>query len=169
MEIRKIPIENIKATEYNPRKDLQPGDTEYDNLKRSIETFGYAEPIIWNERTGNVVGGHQRLKILKAQGLKEVEVSVVDLSEEQEKAFNIALNKIGGDWDNEKLKALLSELKDSDIDIDLTGFDTFEIETLFTDYNQCEDLSGFFSEKEETKGKEPKMTKCPYCGREHEV
>lgn len=169
MEIRKIPIEKLNAAEYNPRRDLQPGDAEYDSLQRSIETFGYAEPIIWNERTGNIVGGHQRFKILQAQGLTEIEVSVVNLTDEQEKAFNIALNKIGGDWDNEKLKALLSELSNSEsVDVALTGFDSFELDALFADYNENEDLSDFFAEKEE-KPKQPKMTTCPFCGKQHEV
>ncbi len=83
MEIAKIPIDKIHAAAYNPRKDLQPGDLEYDHLEHSIERFGYVDPIIWNKRTGNIVGGHQRYKILLSQGHTEIEVSVVDLSEEE--------------------------------------------------------------------------------------
>ena len=64
MEIRTLKAAQLKAAEYNPRRDLQPEDAEYKKLRRSIEEFGYVEPIIWNERTGNVVGGHQRLKVL---------------------------------------------------------------------------------------------------------
>ena len=61
MNIKTLKATELKAAEYNPRKDLQPEDAEYKKLRRSIEEFGYVEPIIWNERTGNVVGGHQRL------------------------------------------------------------------------------------------------------------
>jgi ParB-like chromosome segregation protein Spo0J len=107
MNIQKIKIERINPAAYNPRIDLKPGDPEYEKLKRSIDTFGYIEPLIWNSRTGNLVGGHQRFKILLEQGAKEVEVSVVDLDPEKEKALNLALNKIRGDWDEEKLGALL--------------------------------------------------------------
>lgn len=100
MEIRKVPISLLNAAPYNPRKDLQPGDPEYQKIARSIEKYGCVEPIIWNEKTGNVIGGHQRLKVLAATGAVEVDVSVVQLSLEDEKALNLALNKISGQWDN---------------------------------------------------------------------
>ena len=93
MEIRKVPISLLNAAPYNPRKDLQPGDPEYQKIARSIEKYGCVEPIIWNEKTGNVIGGHQRLKVLAATGAVEVDVSVVQLSLEDEKALNLALNK----------------------------------------------------------------------------
>lgn len=109
MEIRKVPISLLNAAPYNPRKDLQPGDPEYQKIARSIEKYGCVEPIIWNEKTGNVIGGHQRLKVLVATGAVEVDVSVVQLSLEDEKALNLALNKISGQWDNEKLSAVLQD------------------------------------------------------------
>nr|WP_231587066.1 ParB N-terminal domain-containing protein [Paenibacillus sp. E194] len=81
--IRVISIERIKAAAYNPLDDLQSGEPEYEKLRRSIEEFGYIDPIIWNERTGNMVGGHQRYKILVNElGRTEVEVSVVDLDKD---------------------------------------------------------------------------------------
>jgi len=76
MVIEKIPIEKLIPADYNPRKDLKPGDAEYEKLKRSIKEFGYVEPIIWNKTTGNVVGGHQRLKVLLADGVKEIDCVV---------------------------------------------------------------------------------------------
>ncbi|CAJ1003893.1 site-specific DNA-methyltransferase [Brevibacillus aydinogluensis] len=132
MNIRKIPVSMINPAPYNPRIDLQPGDHEYEKLKRSIEEFGYVEPLVWNERTGNLVGGHQRYKILvNEQGATEVEVSVVDLDETREKALNLALNKIDGDWDLPKLRDLMSELKECDFDLSLTGFDSADLDELF--------------------------------------
>ncbi len=84
MDIRTIPIELINPAAYNPRIDLQPGDPAYEKLKRSIEEFGYVDPIIWNERTGNMVVGHQRYKILvNEQCRTEIEVSVIDMDPEQ--------------------------------------------------------------------------------------
>ena len=68
MEIERRKVDELKAAEYNPRKDLRPGDAEYEKLKRSIQEFGYVEPVIWNKRTGTVVGGHQRLKGMKDLG-----------------------------------------------------------------------------------------------------
>ena len=96
MQIKRVPITRLNPAAYNPRKDLQPGDPEYQKLARSMTKFGCVEPIIWNERTGNVVGGHQRLKVLIAAGETELDVSVVNLSAEDEKALNLALNKIAG-------------------------------------------------------------------------
>ena len=122
-------IDELLPASYNPRKDLQPGDPEYERLYRSITEFGYVEPIVWNRRTGRVVGGHQRLKVLKAQGYTEVSVSVVDLDEQREKALNVALNKIGGDWDEAKLVELLQELE-KDMDLELTGFTQKELDKL---------------------------------------
>ena len=138
MNMRKIPIDQINPAAYNPRKDLQPGDPEYEKLKRSIQEFGYVEPVIWNKRTGNIVGGHQRYKILLDMGMQEVDCVVVDLDETKEKALNIALNKIQGDWDYAKLKDLLEELDTGAFDIELTGFGLDEIEELIAKISPTE-------------------------------
>ena len=84
MIIQKIPIDLINPSAYNPRKDLQPGDQEYEKLKRSMQECGYVEPIVWYKRTGNIVGGHQRYKILMDMGMQEVDCVVVDLDETKE-------------------------------------------------------------------------------------
>jgi DNA modification methylase len=132
MIIQKIPVTKIKPAKYNPRKDLKPGDPAYEKLKRSMTEFGYVEPIIWNEETGNIVGGHQRYKILLEAGHTEVECVVVKLSADKEKALNLALNKVTGDWEIEALADLLHELNEQDFDLSLTGFDAAEIEDLFS-------------------------------------
>ena len=87
MNIQKISVEKLNPAVYNPRKDLKPGDKEYEKLKRSIEEFGYVEPVIWNQKTGNVVGGHQRLKVLLDLGQTEIDCVVVDLDPQREKAL----------------------------------------------------------------------------------
>ncbi|WP_031263841.1 site-specific DNA-methyltransferase, partial [Sporolactobacillus laevolacticus] len=130
MIIKKILVSKINPAPYNPRVDLQPSNPEYQKLERSIKEFGYVDPLIWNERTGNLVGGHQRFKILKESGQMEIEVSVVNLDLDKEKALNLALNKISGDWDNSKLSAVLQDLTETDIGIDLTGFDKEELDEL---------------------------------------
>lgn len=128
-------IDEIKPANYNPRLDLQAGDKEYEKIKRSITEFGLVEPIVWNEKSGNIVGGHQRYKVLKDLGYEDISVSVVNLNDNEEKALNIALNKISGDWDNAKLKDLLEELDVGDFDIELTGFDFDELEDLMTEFH----------------------------------
>ena len=110
MEIVRKKIRDLDRAAYNPRIDLIPGDTEYENLRRSIITYGMIIPVVWNQRTNRVVGGHQRLTVLENEGETEVDVSVVDLDETQERQLNVALNKIEGGWDEEKLAALLAEL-----------------------------------------------------------
>lgn len=118
-------VEGLKPAEYNPRKRLRPGDEEYERLKRSIETFGYVDPIIINA-DGTVIGGHQRLFVLQDLGYTEADVAVVNLNKQDEKALNIALNKIAGEWDEEKLAAIFSELKLDGYDATVTGFDRTE-------------------------------------------
>lgn len=132
MNIQKIKIESLKPAEYNPRKDLKPEDEEYQKIKKSITEFGYVAPVIVNSNM-TVIGGHQRLKVLKELGYTEVECVVVDLDQEKEKALNIALNKISGDWDNVKLEELLAELKQTDIDMDITGFSFDEVDEILKD------------------------------------
>ena len=133
MLIEKKNTKDLIPATYNPRKDLKPGDAEYDKLKRSIEQFGYVEPVIWNKVTGHVVGGHQRLKVLMDMGITEVECVIIEMDEDKEKALNIALNKISGDWDKDKLALLISDLQGVDFDVSLTGFDSKELDDLFKD------------------------------------
>ncbi len=133
MKLERIPIDKLKAATYNPRKDLKPGDIEYEKLKKSIETFGYVEPVLWNRRTGNIIGGHQRFKVLVELGQKEIDCVVVDMDLTDEKALNIALNKVSGEWDKDKLMLLITDLQGSDFDVSLTGFDSIELDALFKD------------------------------------
>ena len=128
MRLEEKNISELNAAKYNPRVTLEPGMEEFEKLRRSIEHFGDVEPIVWNERTGNVVGGHQRLQVMKFLGRDTAKVSVVDMSEEEEKLLNIALNKAKGEWDGAKLESLL---KDMDIEVlDFTGFRADEIAVL---------------------------------------
>lgn len=134
MNIQKIKIDKLIPATYNPRKNLKPSDAEYVKIKNSIEKFGFVSPLVINKDM-TVIGGHQRLKILKEMGIVEVECIIVDLDKTNEKALNIALNKIQGDWDEEKLEALLQELKLEDFDTNLTGFDFDEVDEILKDVN----------------------------------
>lgn len=146
MLVKRVPISAVNPAPYNPRKDLKPGDAEYEKLKRSIDHWDLVEPLVWNERTGNLVGGHQRLKILKARGDTEVDVSVVNLSESDEKALNIALNKIHGEWDKRLLADLLQDIDTGDVDLTSTGMDDDEITTLLAaDYGPV-DIEAYLDE-----------------------
>ena len=132
MKFQKFKVEELKPATYNPRKELKPGDTEFEKLRKSIEEFGYVEPIIVNIRNMTVVGGHQRLGVMKHLGITEVDCVVVDIDDNKEKALNVALNKISGEWDDEKLADLLKELQLSGYDTSLTGFEIREIDELFS-------------------------------------
>ena len=117
-------VSEIETADYNPRVSLKPGDPEWDRLASIIDEYGMVEPLVWNERTNRLVGGHQRLQILKHQGHDTVDVSVVDLDEEREKALNVALNNPNAQskWDPDKLVAL-AETMSADA-IRLAGYDT---------------------------------------------
>lgn len=127
--LEKKKLSELRPADYNPRKALTPEDAEYKKIKNSIERFGYVDPIIINS-DGTIIGGHQRYTVLTDLGYEEAECVVVNLNKNDEKALNIALNKITGEWDNDKLKDLLIDLDISEYDLSLTGFDTNELEEL---------------------------------------
>lgn len=127
MIIENVPIGKIFPSPYNPRKDLKPGDPEYETIKKSLDEFGLVETLVWNRRTGNLVSGHQRFKILKERGDTSVTASVVDMDVTRERALNIAMNKISGAWDKESLQAILTDLKGLDFDLSKIGFGPDEL------------------------------------------
>lgn len=129
LKTEKRKLKELVAADYNPRKALTPEDSEYQKIKRSIEEFGYVDPIIINE-DGTIIGGHQRCTVLKDLGYEEADVVVVSLDKQREKALNIALNKITGEWDELKLKDLLLDLDLGDYDISLTGFEQEDLAEL---------------------------------------
>ena len=133
MNVKPIDIERINPAPYNPRVDLKPSDPRYARIVKSLDAFGLVEPLVWNKRTGHLVGGHQRLKVLRARGDRKVPVSVVDLPLEKEKALNLALNKASGEWDRDALAGLLAELSTADdlgFDLEASGFAQSETEQI---------------------------------------
>lgn len=128
-------LSELKPAEYNPRVRLQPDDPEYQKIKNSIERWGYVDPIIINS-DGTIIGGHQRYTVLTDLGYTEAQVVIVDLDKSDEKALNIALNKISGEWDEVKLKDLLMNLDLENYDLSLTGFETEEIQELYIKLEQ---------------------------------
>lgn len=133
MHIETLPLIDLKPAPYNPRITLKPGMPAYERLARSLAVFDLVQPIVWNRTTGYIVGGHQRLEILKARGVTQIECVVVELSPEREKALNIALNNenLAGDWDTAKLQDLLSELQSQpNFDVTLTGFEESDLRAL---------------------------------------
>ncbi|MEW4368613.1 ParB N-terminal domain-containing protein [Paenibacillus kandeliae] len=169
MEIITLSIDQINAAAYNPRIDLQPGDSEYEKLKRSIAEFGYIDPIIWNRRTGNMVGGHQRYKIMVHEiGAAELPVSVVDLDEQQERILNITLNKVGGGWDEQKLSDVLQELQTTGLDLNLTGFDEVELKQLIGEVEIPLFEEGTADDQGDLGVLSSKLVTCPHCGEEFE-
>lgn len=132
MRFEKREVNILIPAGYNPRKDLKPGDKEYEKIKNSITEFGYVDPIIINS-DNTIIGGHQRLKVLKDLGFTEVDCVVIEIDKTKEKALNIALNKISGSWDVALLKDLIDDLKESNFDIEFTGFEPPELDELFSE------------------------------------
>ncbi|MBF0388437.1 MAG: DNA modification methylase [Candidatus Omnitrophica bacterium] len=128
MLIKKMQISQLKPAEYNPRLDLKPGDAVYEQLSQSLDDFDLVEPLVFNQQTGTLVSGHLRLKVLIDKGFTEVETVIVDMPLEKEKKLNIALNKIRGDWDQDKLGALLQEfMQEPDFNPQASGFEWDEV------------------------------------------
>jgi ParB-like chromosome segregation protein Spo0J len=158
-------LKDLRYAPYNPRIDIKPGDEVYEKLKQSIITFGLVDKgIVFNKRTKCLVGGHQRVKVLKdlfGESYR-VEVQVVDLPVEKEKVLNLALNKITNDWEPVKLKDILAELSlVAPDDLGLTGFDPKEIDRILD--GQLEEAE---DDEEDFKMFDAVETefKCPSCG-----
>ncbi|WP_142557316.1 site-specific DNA-methyltransferase [Streptococcus mitis] len=150
MEIKELPLKELKPAAYNPRKKLKKGDKEYEKIKQSLLKFGYVDPIIVNEDL-TVIGGHQRLTVLKDLDYETAKCVIVKLSKEDEKALNIALNKITGQWDETLLADLLLDLQESDFNLDLTGFEPPEIDNILSNVHDKELSEDEFDVEEELK------------------
>ena len=150
MEIKELPLKELTPAAYNPRKKLKKGDKEYEKIKQSLLKFGYVDPIIVNEDL-TVIGGHQRLTVLKDLDYETAKCVIVDLPKEDEKALNIALNKITGQWDEALLADLLLDLQESDFNLDLTGFEPPEIDDILSNVHDKELSEDEFDVEEELK------------------
>lgn len=150
MEIKELPLKELKPAAYNPRKKLKKGDKEYEKIKQSLLKFGYVDPIIVNEDL-TVIGGHQRLTVLKDLDYETAKCVIVKLSKEDEKALNIALNKITGQWDDALLADLLLDLQESDFNLDLTSFEPPEIDNILSNVHDKELSEDEFDVEEELK------------------
>ena len=148
MEWKTIAVTDLRPAAYNPRKKLKAGDKEYEKIKNSINEFGYVEPIIVNSDM-TVISGHQRLTVLKDLGYKEVKCVVIEVDKVREKALNIALNKITGEWDDSLLADLLVDLQNENFNTDFTGFEAPEIEQLFSKVHDKEISEDDFDVEEE--------------------
>lgn len=132
MQWKTLSVDALRPAAYNPRKKLKAGDKEYEKIKNSILEFGYVEPIIVNYDM-TVIGGHQRLTVLKDLGYTEVQCVEVHIEDENKvKALNIALNKITGVWNEQLLADLIVDLQSANFNTDFTGFEAPEIEQLFS-------------------------------------
>lgn len=143
MKLNEMKITDIIPSEYNPRKIT---DEEYIKLSNSIQEFGFVDPIIINLKNNHIIGGHQRYNFLLNQYIQNNEYETLKLlklgdigwvfpeteltveNDDYEKALNIALNKISGEWDDEKLNELFQDLQLNEFDLDLTGFSNLELE-----------------------------------------
>lgn len=156
LEIEYVPLDDLKAAPHNPR---QISDDEMDKLKTSISEFGFVKPVLVNTTTGNIIAGHQRVVAARALGMTDCPVVYTALSESREKALNIALNKISGEWDIPMLKDILTEIDTGEFEIEVTGFDNVEIEMLMTQTYQPPNEAEI-DENIETDHE------CPKCGYE---
>lgn len=133
MKIVDVNVDELKEAEYNPRKI---NENDFNNLKQSIKDFGIVQPILVNsnpERLNIVIGGHQRLKAIKAMKIKKVPCIFIDLELSKERELNVRLNKNKGEFDLKKL----NEFFDSE-DLKYFGFEDFEIEIIEGSFSEME-------------------------------
>ena len=126
MMIETVNIADLHESEFNPRVALEKQSREYKEIATSIREYGFVEPLVVNRHNMAVIGGHQRLAVMRDMGEETIQCVFINEDDPvREKALCVALNKIKGDWDMEKLKSLL---RDEDVSIFPTGFDEGEVE-----------------------------------------
>lgn len=165
MDLKIVKIKDLKMAEYNPRKPIKKDSELYISLRKSIETFGYILPIVINKDM-TIIGGHQRVQVLKDLKIKECNAVVVELPKIKEKLLNLALNKITGHWDLQELKNILQSLEEAEIDLEITGFTQDEYEKLVKEFNfEDEIFSGENKELDAGDFEDEKFDHtCPFCG-----
>lgn len=151
--LRNIPIDELKKEDYNPRKKLGKNDPEFAALRRSIDELGMIDPIVWNERTGNVVGGHQRVSVLEELGYDVAPCFVVNLSLEQEKQANVRLNSIKGEWDYDRLAELLAEFTADEIQA--ACFEPRDLQELYAHQQEAAEDEDFDASEAMSRHEEP--------------
>ena len=182
MDFEKIKLTDLLPAEYNPRVI---SDEDYEKLENSINEFGLVDPIIVNLKNNRIIGGHQRYKVLMNEyqnggndeliliklgdiGWTFPQENLVIEDELHEKALNVALNKISGQWNNVKLQELLVELDLEDFNLSLTGFQEFEIDKLNYDqdveFEEINDLSKEESYDDSDSSMDDVYLTCPSCG-----
>lgn len=151
----------LKPYKGNPRKIEQTG---IDKLKRSVEEFGFINPILAQRGTNLIIAGHQRLKAAIEAGVSEVPVILLDFDDVTAKAYNVADNRLNqeSEWDFAPLADLLTELDTGAFDIEITGFDDDEIEKIMGWTPEFEPVP----EDEQPRLDERKKVVCPNCGEE---
>jgi len=126
-EIEQADLESLRPDPANPRR---MSDAELEALTRSLREFGFVVPVIARREDNVVIGGHQRLLAARRLGMKTVPVIFLDLTWEQARVLNLALNKISGSWDDELLARLLADLQAvGDLDLSLSGFREDELDS----------------------------------------
>lgn len=135
MKIEIRDINSISLAKYNPRRISKDAHA---SLVASINRFGFVDPVIVNDRTGVLVGGHQRIKAAKELNLASIPVVSVDLDEAEEKALNVALNKISGEWDMDALRSVLTDITAAGINTTVTGFTEQEINSIIGNENELD-------------------------------
>jgi ParB-like chromosome segregation protein Spo0J len=157
MTIHDVPIGQINESPYNPRTHTEK---ELKAVKKSLKEFGFVEPLVVNETTGNLVGGHLRLKASKELGFKTVPVYKVKLSEIEEKTLNITLNShtAQGKFEENMLATLLEEIKYEVPEMHLEmNFDQLS-KDLKIDFKEQE-----FEVPDQEKQKKLEFLTCPNC------
>jgi ParB-like chromosome segregation protein Spo0J len=138
LAVVEVSIDDLRPDPANPRRI---SDAQIEALTRSLQQFGFVQPVLARSEDKTAIGGHQRLVAARRLGYRTVPTVFLDITLEQARLLNLGLNKISGDWDNELLARLLSDLSTEEVDLSLSGFDDDEVSKLLKSLEQRENGS----------------------------
>lgn len=155
LEVTRVPLQKLKPHPQNPRRHPDPGTPQWEALKASL-AHDYFDPIVWNKRSGMLVSGHLRVKVLKEMGYRAADAVIVNYDERTHLARMLAANRFIGTDDEH---ALLEVLRDLDNQLPLSTYLEEDLRELLTRLNP--EAPAEFDQFDENL---PVEHKCPKCG-----
>lgn len=161
LAIERVAIGDLHEDPANARKH---GKKNVDAIRSSLKQFGQVEPLVVQKSSGKVIGGNGRLSVMRDEGWDFCDVVYVDVDNMSATALGIALNRSGelGEWDEEVLPRLLSDLRGQEFDVEALGWEDHEVQEMAMEPKAPEPPGQFPTVDDDLETDH----QCPKCGYE---